>query len=133
MAEMVGPGGRVVAVDLQSKMLEVLKKRAEKRGLSERIETVQCTEDSLMLDGREAEFDLALLFAVVHEVKEPEELFRQLSRLLKRGGMVILAEPRGHVSEEDFSSFVEMAEKEGLKRERTLKVPLSRAVLLRLT
>ena len=42
MARLVGPDGRVIAVDLQQKMLDVLRKRAAKAGVGDRIETHRC-------------------------------------------------------------------------------------------
>ena len=38
LARLVGPEGRVVAVDVQPKMVEGLQKRARRAGLSDRIE-----------------------------------------------------------------------------------------------
>jgi|Deesub1362B_J571_1020462.scaffolds.fasta_scaffold00010_53 ubiquinone/menaquinone biosynthesis C-methylase UbiE len=131
IAKMVGPEGRVIAVDLQASMLEVLKRRAEKAGVSDRIETVVSVEDSLRLDRYQSDIDLALLFAVVHEVKDPEGLFQQLYQVIKEDGLIVYAEPKGHVSQESFSSFIKMAESAGFKVERELKVSLSRAVLLK--
>ena len=37
MAKMVGDSGRVIAVDLQQKMLDVLRQRATKAGVADRI------------------------------------------------------------------------------------------------
>jgi ubiquinone/menaquinone biosynthesis C-methylase UbiE len=131
LARMVGPEGKVIAVDLQAPMLEVLHRRAEKAGLFDRIETVVCTEDSLRLERYQSEIDLALLFAVVHEVKDPEGLFQQLYQTIKNNGLVVYVEPKGHVSKESFSSFIQMADSAGFKVQRKLKVFLSRAVLLK--
>ena len=45
LARMVGPEGRVVAVEIQPKMLAVLERRAHKAGLSQRIELRQANEE----------------------------------------------------------------------------------------
>src|SRR4030042_3519622 len=60
MAEMVGPGGKVVCIDGQPGMLTVLQKRAVEAGLAARIETHVSTEDSVGLHGRDGTFDFAL-------------------------------------------------------------------------
>ena len=39
LAELVGPGGRVICVDLQERMIRSLRKRAARAGLADRIET----------------------------------------------------------------------------------------------
>ena len=46
-ARLAGPDGRVVCVDPQQKMIDVLMRRAAKAGLSERIEARLCTSHSL--------------------------------------------------------------------------------------
>ena len=38
LARLVGPSGRVVAVDIQPKMLDGLKRRAAKAGVADRVE-----------------------------------------------------------------------------------------------
>ena len=38
MAKLVGDQGQVIAVDLQQKMLDVLRRRAEKAGVADRIQ-----------------------------------------------------------------------------------------------
>ena len=42
LAKIVGEQGRVIAVDLQPEMLEVLRRRAERAGVAHRIRTHQC-------------------------------------------------------------------------------------------
>jgi len=61
MARMVGPGGKVVCVDVQPKMLQVLRRRAAAAGLAEQIETHVSSEDAIGLQGRDARFDFASL------------------------------------------------------------------------
>ena len=99
MAEMVGPHGKVVCVDLQPGMLQVLGRRALKRGLSERIETHVCSEDSIGLEGRDGSFDFALAFYMLHEVKQQAGFLRQIHHLLKPAATLLLVEPKGHVSD----------------------------------
>ncbi|MGB6852381.1 MAG: class I SAM-dependent methyltransferase, partial [Thermoanaerobaculia bacterium] len=50
LARMVGSDGRVIAVDLQPEMLEVLSARANKEGLDERIRLHRCQKDELGVD-----------------------------------------------------------------------------------
>jgi ubiquinone/menaquinone biosynthesis C-methylase UbiE len=50
LAQMVGPSGRVVAVDIQPKMLSELRRRAEKVGLAGRIDTRLAERDHMPLD-----------------------------------------------------------------------------------
>ena len=52
LARLVGAGGRVIAVDVQPKMLDRLKRRAGTAGVSERVHARVCSSDSLGLADR---------------------------------------------------------------------------------
>jgi ubiquinone/menaquinone biosynthesis C-methylase UbiE len=114
MARMVGPTGKVVAIDLQAGMLDRLKKRAAKAGLADRMETRLCKEDSLCIDDLAAKIDFALAFAMVHEMTNPDGLFLQLEQVVKPGGSCLVAEPTGHVSPEGFRKTIAVAQAHGL-------------------
>ncbi len=130
LAQMVGPEGRVYAVDIQARMLEVLKKRAEKAGLSDRIETILASAESLNINHLKA-IDFCLAFAVVHEVACPERVFEEIYHCLRPGGLLLMAEPKGHVPQRDFDRFLMAAEKEGFVPVERLKVFRSHGVLLK--
>ena len=131
MARMVGEKGRVIAVDIQPKMLEGLRRRARKAGLEERIETRLAHPDSLGLADLAAGADFLLAFAVVHEMPSVPAFFGQAAAALKRGGVLLLAEPLGHVDGEAWQSELNAAQTAGLALVGRPKVRRSRAVLLR--
>ena len=97
LAQLVGPSGRVVAVDLQPKMIEGLKKRAAKAGVLERIDSRICSAKTLGLPDLYGAIDFTLAFALVHEIPDPEQFFVEVARASKPGACVLLAEPKGHV------------------------------------
>jgi ubiquinone/menaquinone biosynthesis C-methylase UbiE len=130
MAELVGPGGRVVCVDLQERMIRSLRKRASRAGLSDRIETRVCSTNDLGVQDLEGEVDFALTFAVVHEVPDAAGLLAQLHDVLAPGGRLLIAEPRGHVSEDALEATVAAAETAGLSEIDRPAIKRSRAVLL---
>jgi len=112
-ARMVGKSGKVIAVDVQEKMLKALVKRAEKAGVAERIIAKLIGPDSI---GVSEPVDLCLLFNVVHEVPDAAALFSQIKAILKSTGKVLLVEPAGwHVSEEQFHDTLALASSAGLK------------------
>ncbi len=114
MAQMVGPSGKVVCVDVQEKMLTSLRKRARRAALLSRLETRLSGADSLGLSDLKGKLDFALAFAVVHEVAGPERLFSEIQASLKPGAKLLVAEPKGHVPEDDFARTVSMAQQAGL-------------------
>jgi SAM-dependent methyltransferase len=95
LARLVGPTGRVVAVDIQPRMIEGLKRRAAKAGLLERVDARLARPDSLGVAGLAADFGFA--FAVVHEVPAARPFFAELAAALKPGALLLMAEPKGHV------------------------------------
>ncbi len=109
LAHRVGTKGRVVAVDLQPKMLEVLRKRAAKAGLADRIDARVCKEDRLGVEDYGGRVDFALVFAMLHEVPNSMTLLEEIYHALKPGGKVLLAEPSGHVPAKAFEASLEQA------------------------
>lgn len=91
LAKMVGPEGRVLAVDIQPEMLRLLQRRAQQAKL-DNIQLVQGT----VVDPRlpEGAVDLVLLVDVYHEFSHPEHMLRAIRRALKPDGLVCLVEFR---------------------------------------
>ncbi len=127
LAEMVGPAGRVIAVDLQPAMLERVRRRAVRAGLVDRIELCPCSAGGL---GELPIADAVLAFAVVHELPDVARFCSEVAAALRPGGRLLLVEPRGHVSVVAFQATVDLAAAAGLRRVATPRVRLSRAALL---
>lgn len=130
LARMVGSDGKVICVDMQEKMINSLKKRANKAGLSNIIETRLCSKNSLGLDNLTEKIDFALAFAVVHEVPDTSTFFSEISKALKQNGKLLIAEPKGHISEKDFKTSISEAEKNNLKVIDSPQISRSLTVLL---
>ena len=113
LAKLVGERGQIVCVDLQSKMIEGLLKRANKARLSGRITARTCTSSSLQIDDLSGKFDFALAFAVVHKVPDTKTLFSEIHASLKKGGRLLVSEPTGHVTEEGFHTTLSIAQSMG--------------------
>lgn len=126
-ARMVGESGRLIAVDVQDKMLKALVRRAEKAGLAERIHALLCSPQDI---GVSEPVDVCLLFNVVHEVPDPNALFSQIRAVLKHSGKILLTEPRFHVSESDFQGTLETARAHGLKAVGDFRMGRARSALL---
>jgi 2-polyprenyl-3-methyl-5-hydroxy-6-metoxy-1,4-benzoquinol methylase len=114
MARMVGETGRVIAVDLQAKMLEGLRRRAERAGLLARIDLRQVQRDSLGVDDLQGKIDLVVAIHVVHEMPSDEVFFREAAESLKPAGILLLVEPLGHVNQTKFNHEIQSAQDAGL-------------------
>jgi precorrin-6B methylase 2 len=85
------PQGKVLAVDIQPEMLQLLESLAARDGI-QNIESVLATEKTLNL--AEKSIDLALFVDVYHELKWPREIMQELAQALRPGGRVVLLEYR---------------------------------------
>lgn len=126
LAKLAGPGGRVIAVDLQQKMLAVLERRARRAGVADRIILHRCRKDGL---GIEARVDFVLAFWMVHEVPDHRRFFREVFTLLKTDGRLLLAEPKLHVSRNSLAQTLAVCRETGLHLLDEPSVNLSRAFL----
>ena len=97
MAKLVGDTGKVIAADLQQQMLDGIQHRAIKTGMQERIKLHLTKSDNI---GINAYIDFCLAFWMVHEVPDRNHFFNEISSKLKPGGLMLIAEPTMHVSQE---------------------------------
>jgi len=130
LAKMVGDNGKVICVDIQEKMLRSLERRAQKAGLSARIETRVCHADSLGLEDLKQQIDFALASAVVHEVPDVSRFFSQICSALRPAGRLLVTEPKGHASQKAFQTTVSVAEETGFRVIDEPQIGRSRVVLL---
>ena len=131
LARMVGPKGRIIAVDIQPKMLSSLKRRAEKAGLSKRIELHLIRDNMLGLKDMSGKVDLAVVLHVVHEVPDQASFFTEIRQSLKPDGKLLFVEPKGHVSQDEFAASVTVAESVDFVSEVLPKKMGERVALLR--
>lgn len=91
MAKRAGPTGKVLAVDIQPRMIELLKKNAAAEKITN-IETILGKEDDPMLPA--ATVDLILMVDVYHEFSRPQVMLRKMRTALKPTGRMVLLEYR---------------------------------------
>jgi len=91
IARKVGSSGKVYATDIQPGMIQLLRQRVQRAGLTN-VEAVLSTEtDSGLPDSA---LDLIILVDVYHEFSQPQAMLRQLKAALKPGGRLVLLEFR---------------------------------------
>jgi ubiquinone/menaquinone biosynthesis C-methylase UbiE len=92
VADWVGPGGALDILDLQQEMLDHTMGRAGERGLSNITPTLG---DATRLPYDEGSFDAAFLVTVLGEVPDQDAALRELARVLKPGGRLVVGELLG--------------------------------------
>jgi len=88
-AQMVGPAGRVYAIDISRAMLEAVQAKARDAGLRN-IDAVLAEESAIPLPAGAAQ--VVLLAFVLHEAVHPRDFAREAARLLAPGGRLLLLE-----------------------------------------
>jgi putative membrane-bound dehydrogenase-like protein len=91
MAEKVGNDGKVLAVDVQQEMLDIISVKLKQRSIKN-VELVKGTQKSPKLKAES--LDLALFVDVYHEFAFPYEMMVEISKAMKVRGRVVLVEFR---------------------------------------
>jgi ubiquinone/menaquinone biosynthesis C-methylase UbiE len=91
MAPLVAPKGKVMAVDIQPEMLDIIRKRMKDKNLPN-VEPVLGTITDPKL--RPGSVDMILMVDVYHEFSHPYEMTQAMVRSLKRGGRIVFVEYR---------------------------------------
>jgi len=112
LARLVGDTGKVIAVDLQEEMLDMIKEKIKGTDLDNRIQTQKCSEDKI---GVTEELDFALAYYVLHETPNPENTLKEIYAILKPGATLYLAEPKFEVNKKEFMETIKKAETIGYK------------------
>ena len=89
VADWIGPGGRLDIFDLQQEMLDHTMRRARERGLGN---LVPRQGDARRLPYDDGTFDAAYLTTVLGEIPDQDAALRELARVLKPGGRLVVGE-----------------------------------------
>jgi len=127
LARIVKTGGKVIAADIQEKMLATVEKRALRKGLSEIIHPHLCKGDDI---GITEPVDMVLSFWMFHETVDKRLFVRQVKSILKDSGVLFVAEPRFHVPLPVFEKEIQIALDEGFGIKVSPRIAMSHAVVL---
>jgi ubiquinone/menaquinone biosynthesis C-methylase UbiE len=121
VAGWIGPDGRLDLFDLQQQMLDHTLRRADERGLAN---LVAVQGDARELPYGDDELDGAYLVTVLGEIPDQEAALRELARVVKPGGRVVVGELFGDPHWVSPRRLRARAERAGLRFERRLGSPL---------
>ncbi|MCB1121414.1 MAG: methyltransferase domain-containing protein, partial [Verrucomicrobiae bacterium] len=91
-AKKVGQNGKVLAVDIQPEMLEILAENMQERGVADRVQGILGTISNPKLPPESV--DLAIMIDVYHELSNPYEMTLNMVEGLKPGGLLVFVEYR---------------------------------------
>jgi len=104
LARIVGPEGRVIAVDIEPRAVARLQRRARQAGLAERIFAQTCASEDLGLAAYSGQVDVATVIHTLHEFTNIPGFLSQVAALLKPTGRLLVVEPLGHVKPAHFEA-----------------------------
>ncbi len=81
--------GAIYALEVSDDMIEILKKRAEEKRLSNVIVKKVESETLPLEDGI---CDMAIMVTVLHEIEDQETMLREIKRVLKEKGRLVIIE-----------------------------------------
>ena len=138
LSPLVGEKGKILAVDIQQEMLDLMNAKAKKAKLTN-VETILGTETDPKLPA--GEVDLIILVDVYHEFSHPYEMAEKMVAALKPGGRIAFVEFR--LEDEtvpiklvhkmtERQVILEMAEFENVEHDKTIKtLPWQHIVLFK--
>ena len=127
LARLTGVNGKVIAADVQEKMLGKMMKKMKDQGTDKNVISHLCRNDSISL---QMNVDFVFAFWMVHEVPDHRRFFEELKSLLNPGGRIWIIEPKIHVTGAEFEKMIAKLEDAGLEIIERPKVTLSRTVLV---
>ncbi len=111
-AELAGENGKIIAVDLQQGMLDILKSKIADSELKNRIKLHKCEADKI---GITEEVDFIIAIYVIHETPDPNKTLKEMYDMLKPGSRLLSIDPKRHFSKEGFEEMIEIAKSIGFK------------------
>ena len=135
IAPLVGPTGKVLAVDIAPEMLEAIAERARREKIAN-VTTVRSSARDPNLPARSV--DLLFMVDVYHELEYPYEVMTQVRAALKPGGRVALIEYRAEDPEVLIKPLHKMSERQvrremqaaGFKHVKTVRtLPLQHLIV----
>lgn len=112
MAKAVAPEGKVLGVEIQQEMLDLLQRNMARRSVSNVVSILGTTSDPrLPKEG----VDTILMVDVYHEFDQPYEMAAAMVASLKKGGRIVLVEFRAEDPKVNIKKVHKMSEEQAKK------------------
>jgi len=109
IAPLVGPAGKVLAIDIEPRMLEAIAERARREHVGNVATVHSSAQDPNLAPGS---VDLLFMVDVYHELEYPYEMMTKVRAALKPGGRVALIEYRAEDPEVAIKPLHKMSERQ---------------------
>jgi predicted methyltransferase len=109
IAPLVGPTGKVLAIDIQPAMLEAIAQRARREHIGNVATVRSSAQDPNLAPGS---VDLLFMVDVYHELEYPYEMMTKVRTALKPGGRIALIEYRAEDPDVQIKPLHKMSERQ---------------------
>jgi ubiquinone/menaquinone biosynthesis C-methylase UbiE len=117
VAEWLSPGGRLDVLDVQQEMLDHTLRRAREHGIDN---ITPALADARELPYADDSFDGAYLVTVLGEIPDQDAALRELARVVRPGGRIVVGELFGDPHMVTHSALAARAQAAGLRVDRKL-------------
>ena len=129
IAKLLNGKGKVIAIDVQEGMLEILKQKLKDSSLKQQIQILNNHEKSL---GFTEKVDFILAFYSFHEMKYIDDIIQSLKEVAKQETKILISEQRVHVSKEMFNSIIRRMTNNGFIVCERPRIFFSRSVVMKI-
>lgn len=129
LAEAVGKTGKVFAVDIQKKAVDMIRKKINRTVYEDIVTPILSGGRSIPVKEKA---DFAFMFWMLHEVPDKKGVLQQLKSVMKPGALVLLVEPKIHVSKKTFMEEISIAESCDMEKVDSPGISLSMTALFRI-
>lgn len=129
IAKLVGNSGKVVAADVQTGMLEILKQKIKDSPIRQIIEIHHCQENNL---GLTEKFDFVLAFYAFHEMRFVDSIIREIKNIINNETKILIVEQKFHVTKSAFEAIINKMVNNGFVICDRPVIFFSRAVVMKL-
>jgi ubiquinone/menaquinone biosynthesis C-methylase UbiE len=126
-AKLLEGTGKVISVDMQEGMLEILRNKIKGQLIEKNIVLHKCTQYCINVTEN---VDLVLMIYMVHEVPNKENMFNEILPLINKNGLLIIIEHK-FVSKKQFNKIINIVKEKGFIEDKKLKIALSRGIVLK--
>ncbi len=112
------PQWHIIAVDLAESMLKLASKNIEKAGKSQQITLTLVDGKKMPYDDHS--FDIVMSNSLVHHIPNPLDLFREIDRVVKSNGSILIRDLLRPESENDIEEIVKQANLDYNPRQKKL-------------
>jgi ubiquinone/menaquinone biosynthesis C-methylase UbiE len=125
MSKLVGPNGKVFAVDIEERMLQFVRERAQREAITN-VTPIRSTASDPNLPPESV--DLLLMVDVYHELEFPFEVMQKVREALKPGGRVALVEYRAEDPKVMIKEVHKMTQKQIIKEMKAVGLRHSKTI-----